>query len=239
MATTPTGAALTETYRRSGLALAAATTRDLLVLWAGFDLDDIDASWRRIIIGLMPLIEQRHALSSQAGAAYYTSFRAVEAASGTPTLRLAAFDAERVRANLELVGPIYTKKALTSRRPNPVEAALVRVAGETSRAVLDGGRQTVSQSVLSDPQALGWARATDGDPCAFCAMLAGRGAVYSERGGGFQAHSHCACAAEPVYSRTADRPGRGQEFSQLWNESTSGLSGDEARIAFRRAYEGR
>lgn len=57
----------------------------------------------------------------------------------------------------------------------------------------------VTETALADPQATGWRRVGDGDSCAFCRMLIGRGEVYSEAGVTFASHDRCGCEAEPAY----------------------------------------
>jgi len=145
-----------------------------------------------------------------------------------------------VRVSMEVTGPVAQKsktarnKPLVAVRDESFEAA----AGSATRHVLTGGRRSLLTLVEADPQALGWARVTDGDPCAFCAMLASRGPVYgSEAAAGFSAHDACACTAEPVYSRQAPWPGRAREFQELWRETTRNTSGRDSINAFRRAYE--
>lgn len=147
------------------------------------------------------------------------------------------------RVSLEVTGPVAQKsktgrgKARVVARDESFEAA----AGAASRHVLTGGRKSLLTVLEADPVAVGWARVTDGDPCAFCAMLASRGVVYgSAAAAGFSAHDHCACTAEPAYSRSAPLPGRGQEFKDLWNQNIRGkYSGAEARRVWRRLYEQR
>lgn len=144
------------------------------------------------------------------------------------------------KVSLIVTGPV-NQKAKIARGKSPEQAnreALAEASGAASRHVLTGGRQSLLTLVEGDMQALGWARVTDGDPCAFCAMLASRGPVYrTEVSAGFQAHDHCACTAEPVYSRQAPWPGRGAEFRRLYRQATQGYSGRDAINAFRRAYE--
>ena len=137
-------------------------------------------------------------------------------------------------------GPAYLKHlAKRGETEGPAKLkALVTVSGTSSRHVLNGGRDALDELIQADDAAVGWARVTDGDPCAFCAMLASRGAVYkSAMTAGFKAHDHCACTAEPVYDAFADLPGRAQEFQDLWYSATKGFSGKDAINAFRRAYE--
>ena len=118
------------------------------------------------------------------------------------------------------------------------DESFVASSGAATRHVLTGGRQSLLTLLENDPQVQRWVRVTDGDPCAFCAMLASRGPVYlSEDSAGFRAHDHCACTAEPVYSMDAPWPGRAQEFHSLWREHIQGrYSGKKAIREWERIY---
>lgn len=66
-----------------------------------------------------------------------------------------------------------------------------------------------------------WARSLSGaENCAWCAMLASRGAVYTEKSVRFQAHDHCDCSAELVPSADQWR-GRDEaiRLRELWDEA--------------------
>lgn len=161
-------------------------------------------------------------------------------------------DDQAARTSLIVTGPANVKSK-TRRGKSPEQAArdaVVEAGGSAARHVLTGGRATHLELVRHDTAAIGWARVTDGDPCAFCAMLSSRGPVYkseasasvvvnpkARRALGEQYHDNCACEAEAVYSRTQAWPGRGREFQKLWRDSTKGYSADDALNAFRRAYE--
>jgi len=144
------------------------------------------------------------------------------------------------RVSLEVTGPVGQKSKAKRGKPLKVaqDESFTEAAGAASRHVLTGGRQSLLTLLEDDPQALAWARVTDGDPCAFCSLLASRGPVYlSESSAAFRAHDNCACTAEPVYSRQAPWPGRAAEFRQLYRQATRGYSGQDAINAYRRAYE--
>lgn len=146
------------------------------------------------------------------------------------------------KVSLEVTGPVGQKSKAKRGKPLQVarDESFVQASGAAARHVLTGGRQSLLTLLDDDPQAVGWFRVTDGDPCAFCALLASRGPVYkSETTAGFQAHDHCACTAEPAYSRSAPWPGRGAEFRRLYRQVTQGTSGRDSLNAFRRAYEQR
>ena len=140
-------------------------------------------------------------------------------------------------------GPDYLKHlSKRGEREEPAKLkALVTVSGVGSRHVLNGGRNTLEALIKADPVVNRWIRVTDGDPCSFCAMLAGRGPVYvTATSAGFSAHDNCACTAEPVFSSKAAWPGDAALYRRLWRENIEGkYSGNDALNAWRRLYEGR
>lgn len=239
MAVTVEARSLTETHRQAQLTLRAAIIDALVRLWPMFDPDDLVGSWSAIEPALLALIAAGGHASAGLAAAYYDEFRAAEQITGraTPVLVTPPPVEEAVRS-LRFVGLVETRRLVDAGRADAAAVAFTNVSGETSRQILNQGRDTLVASVEADRQALGWARVTDSRPCSFCRMLAGRGPVYS-RGGGFSAHGHCGCTLEPVYSEDQPWPGRAREFRDQWNEATQGLSGADARLAFRRHVEGR
>lgn len=145
-----------------------------------------------------------------------------------------------VVVSMNVTGPVAQKQKAARGKPlnTARDESFTASAGAASRHVLTGGRRSLLTLLNDDPVALGWIRVTDGDPCSFCAVLASRGPVYrSEQTASFLAHDHCACTAEPVYSKNTLWPGRAKEFRGLWRTSTEGFSGKDALNAFRRQYE--
>lgn len=239
MASTVAGRVATEAQRLGQLRIRNRGLRNLLTVWSLLSIDDLAGTWESFEAALLAIIGVHSAESAALAAEYYRAFRVAEGISGTPTVRVApAAPVGEVVRNLRYVGLVNTEKLLVANRPDVAAVALTNVSGEVSRQVLNRGRETLVESVGADARALGWARVTDGNPCAFCRMLASRGPVYSQ-GGGFSAHGHCGCTVEPVYSVEQPWPGRAQEWRTQWDETTEGLSGAEARKAFRQAVEER
>ena len=210
----------------------------MLTTWSLLDPADLDATveaWLRLSV---PLVRAQRTASASLASAYIRAFRAFEAPGGD--LRVIVpppLPADQAFTSLTVTGPATVRSA--TARGVPLDQA-TRIGQATSarsamRLALDAGRQTILDTVRADSQAVGWARATSGNPCAFCDMLAARGPAYSEDSVGFQAHDGCACAAEPVYDRDAAWPPGAREARDLWDESTTGLSGNDALNAFRRA----
>ena len=134
-----------------------------------------------------------------------------------------------------------------------IDTVRVTVTGVTEKLVLDSGRTTIVDAVQADRHARAWAREARPDCCYFCAMLAGRGAVYksefsagksSGEGTGPQArahgesyHDHCRCQAIPVfnvYEPSAHARQWAAEWRQLKNQG-----GPVSLLAWRQHYEGR
>lgn len=128
--------------------------------------------------------------------------------------------------------------------PEPDLSALERdVTLSAQKLVQDTGRSTIIDNVQRDRQASAWYRQTEParsktGVCAFCAMLASRGAVYTEQTADFAAHPGCQCHAEPVFAGYKPSP-QVQQWREAWDRVTKGRSGADARAAFRQHIEGR
>lgn len=221
MATSPTttDAALTEQYRQAQLQIRAQALRDFALLWPIWKGDE--ASFVDLVNAATALVRVYRRISAAAAAAYYEAFREAAQAAGVPaTVLNSAIPDTQIATSLYVTGRDAFRKALAAGQ-NAVKAretTFVRASGAVTRHIIDGGRQTILDSVAADPEAVGWARVTDGDPCYFCLTLASRGAVYkSEQTASFEAHDHCACIAMPVFKGTTI-PGL-DKWRQIYNDA--------------------
>ena len=146
------------------------------------------------------------------------------------------------------------ESAVERLRVEPTDEDLALVVQEATaiaeRHALNTGRATILGATLADREAKGWARGLEPGACSFCAMLALRGAVYKKRsfedsnarfeGGGYsiKVHNHCRCHPVPVFGKY-EPPADVREYEAVWKRSTKGLSGADARKAFRAALEDR
>ncbi|KWT60619.1 hypothetical protein ADL21_18310 [Streptomyces albus subsp. albus] len=188
-------------------------------------------------------------------------------------------------ASLASQGPARVREAVQRAQEAPVEARgrlddagflqeleeSTQAAGRTAamaadREALRAGRDLIDRASRQDRRVVGWARVTDGNPCAFCAMLASRGAIYTSRataaGGGRRKpagspdgrrranrrppvaledltryHNGCHCQTVPVYSRNDFMTPQARDYDRQWQEVTRGTTGAEARRAWRRHIE--
>jgi len=224
MALTAEGRRLTEAHRLAQARIGARTVRQMLAAWSLLDAQDLDrtiARWLRVVL---PLIGAQRLTSTQLAASYLVGFRAIELGPGTFAPRLAGgANAKALITSLTVTGPVSVKMARA--RGETLERAFGLGQSMSARAglrfALDGGRETLLESVRADSRALGWARATSGKACAFCLMLASRGPVYSEETVDFAAHDGCSCTPEPAYSLDAEWPPGAKEARELWDETGS------------------
>jgi hypothetical protein len=223
MARTKEGRLLTDLYRRRQLALRAETMRDVIRFFRLWELKD-PATYAAMEDALLAVAHTRGMQAAVLAANYYQTFRAVEVPEGKlVSIALAApAPDEQVRKAIAATARAGVLRAIRAGQPYEQAMAngLTQVSGSISRIALNRGRETIEQTVKRDPAALGYARVTDGQPCAFCAMLASRGPVYKEETVSFREHDHCTCGAEPHYPGS-DWPGRAREFRELWNETGS------------------
>lgn len=239
MASTPQGAALTEQHRLAQAALGRDVARLVLSAWPLLDIDDLDGTLDRWLRVVVPLVAGKQATSAALAAQYLRTFRKLEApAAGRLAPVLAALDRAALTTSLVVTGPVAIKTAL-SRGVLPdlaVDHAKAGAARAAMRHALDGGRGTITAATAADPAAHGWARATSGKACGFCAMLASRGPAYKGHGtADFEAHDGCSCTAEPVYDRSTAWPAGARRYEDLWQQATA-ADGDTAN-AFRRLVE--
>jgi hypothetical protein len=240
MAATVEASRLTEAHRLAQLRIGTRTVAQTLAAWRMLDPADLDATAQAWLAVMVPLVHSARRVSARLAANYLTTFRnlelGVDAAAFTAVLAEDVPD-EQVQTSLLITGPVAVKSATGRGVPlaRAVDIGKARSAGAAMRHAINGGRDTIVESVRADRRALGWARAVSGKACSFCLMLASRGPVYGEDTVGFEAHDHCSCSAEPVYRPDADWPAGSRSARDLWDATTSGLSGADAREAFRQA----
>lgn len=245
MAATAEAARLTEAHRLAQARVSNQVIARILAAWPLLDPLDIDATVDRWLAVSLPIVRQGRRTSARLAANYLSAFRTLEV--GVDTARFTPVLAEdlvveQVTTSLMVTGPVALRRGVARRRPlaELLNTARSATGAAAMRHTLNGGRDTITATVQADGRALGWARATSGKPCAFCAMLASRGPAYKSEGtADFQPHDSCHCQPEPVYRRDADWPAGSKQYRRLWDEHAAGLSGPDALNAFRRALSAR
>jgi hypothetical protein len=161
------------------------------------DWTNLDRTYPAWATAVAALVAKHRVTSTNLAAAYLRAFRAAAGVGGTARVVLAEpVPAPQLDTVLKVTA-VYSAKKATARgvsADQAMAAAFARSSGAISRLVLGGGRDTITSTLDADPRATGWERVTSGNPCRFCADLAGHPSSTS-----FQAHDGCGCSAEPVY----------------------------------------
>lgn len=126
-----------------------------------------------------------------------------------------------------------------------------QLAAEAGRLAEDGGREAVHEAVDNDPRAVGYYRQPQPGACAFCLMLASRGAVYKTRKAagrvvgrnghargnaplGAPYHRNCHCQPRPIFSRAYRLPAISERARADWKTAADANGGALDYNAWRR-----
>lgn len=231
----PQATRLTSSHRRELAVVARVTSGQVQAAAAQADVADVDAWWDRQGDALERIVRRGFLTAAALSSRYLIRHSTVEGVPVSPVR--AQPSTEQIATSLHVTGPVAFKTHMADSG-NPVPSLRImtsRLAAAAQRLTLAGDRLTVMGTIRSSRGRIaGYRRITRATPCAFCAMLASRGAVYSETTVDFQAHDSCGCSPEPLYERETEPPDVVALRAQ-WNEATAGLSGAEALAAFRRA----
>lgn len=247
----PAASQLTQRHRAELAAVTDLVTRRVRQVALQANVADIDAWWRRLLDQIVALVAAAWRRARDLGAGYLVEHSAIEGASVDPTL--ATWVTDQVVTSLRVTGPVEFKRHMSiTGDVASARATMARtLPAATSRLVLAGERDTVMRTVRDSGDIVGWRRVTDADPCAFCAMLASRGAVYGSRGtagrdtnarfvgdGLFKFHDGDECTAEPLYEHE-DEPQHVLDLEEQWRTATAGTSGSGSIRAWRRHWDAR
>lgn len=161
---------------------------------------------------------------------------------------------EQMAVSMTYVGPIQARRAMGAGEDfeiTPAQArrkALTSVEGAGVRLSALGGRETAVRSM--EGKRVGYVRVTGFDPCAFCAMLASRRAVYEadsfdysdarfDGWGEVKVHDNCQCVLIGVTEMSADQLTQMNYWEKVWRD-LSGKDpkpGEDPTVTFRRNYD--
>jgi hypothetical protein len=189
------------------------------------------------------IVDQYAQASAALSAEFYDAQRDAAGVPGSFTVPIAdPPPEERTEASLR-----WATKDVWERDPEvatpaqlePLDVRLDRAEKKaeavTQKLVADTGRETVLGAVRNDRQATAWARTASLGACAFCRMLAIRGAVFKQDTVGFRAHDGCHCMTIPVFAgQRFELSDKTKEWERLYREYAAPYSGDQLR-RFRRA----
>lgn len=171
---------LAQAYRVRQAALSAQTALKVGRYWKGVEVGN-EESERNFVELSMAAISSGFGQTAFESAAMVREQLGVEPDEVVPNV-------EQMARSLTYVGPIQARRAMragegfeeTFAEVTPAQAreqVAKRVRGSAVRLTALGGRETVRSAV--DGKRVSYVRVTGYDPCAFCAMLASRRAVFS------------------------------------------------------------
>lgn len=214
MAEDPRAKKLTEKHRVDQLRLASRVEADIRRLRPDLDVDDLSGSWR-FRAHVNKIVEDGFSESVEIAAQYMERFPLVEAGVSETIIR-PVYNPYLVEIHTQSSGIAVAKRRIGqgATASEATGQAVNALAATVVQDVLAGGRSLIDSTVRYSGRAGGYRRVTDSKPCAFCAMLASRGPVYSQESAFFESHGHCGCTAEPVY-----RQWQPSEVEWQWRES--------------------
>lgn len=214
---------LTEAHRRELQDLGTLLTADLAEQWRQLPLDDAIGT-RVLATGLaVDLVDYYGGLAAAGAADWYDEMRAASRATGRYTARpVVPLVREQVEANVRWsVAPMFDATA-----PRPGDA-LARLSGSLQKLTAEADRVTVLEAARRDPVRVRWARSARPSCCAFCAMLASRGAKYAnEQTASFESHAHCFCIALPLFTADDRPPEISQQFGSEYGAARQAIEAE-------------
>lgn len=231
---------LAQQGRSLQLALRAQMMQDVVRLWPLLDPKRLDETWPGWLQAMIALTNRYHGMSSTAAGIFYQEARqhALDVPAPDALIKLAPLpDESWLSRAYGFSGP-----GLISDTKAAPTAPLSTTLGTAARIAAEGGRTTVIDTAEADPRAVGFYRVTDGDPCAFCAMLAARGPIYrsaASAGEGNQWHNDCGCTVAPAFSHQHPLDDVAQAAADIYAKSTRGVDGAGKVAAFRKAWNAR
>lgn len=160
--------------QRALTALAALSTRELAAIWRKLNLSRPDRLREPLAELLAQIADKYGAPAATLAADWYDEARADAGAPGS--FRASPADLPEAARFESLAG--WSVDALFGATPDS-PLALSRVSGGLSRIVFDQARDTTVAAVELDPAGPTYARHASANACAFCKMLATRGATYT------------------------------------------------------------
>lgn len=163
---------------------------------------DLDGTFPVYTRYALPLVMAGRERATDTATTYYSGARTLAGLDPEPPgIGKTPPDVARIATSLLVTGPVKVKEQVAKGESLRSAMALAQAATLRSakRHVLDGPRRQLTDLTTADKDAFGWARVSDGSPCYFCAMLVGRGPVYSGEGAKFQAHDGCGCSVKPAF----------------------------------------
>lgn len=145
---------------------------------------------------------------------------------------------EKALAKIKREEQAYNKARKKLEKAQRTAAA--KAAGRADLLALEGARALLRDLGQADDRRVAWMRVTGPTPCAFCAMLASRGAEYkSAQSALFDSygqlyHPNCHCHVVPVFTDEPYYSARDRFFMDNWEPVTKAFNGKAKLRQWRR-----
>lgn len=198
-----------QAYQASVDDVSALALAELLRFWRGVDGEDAIPAAVAVREFLPDLVDGYAPLSSEIAASFYDEARSAAGVRGSFLADLApgrSMDALQ-RMISWAVAPLFRSDPKTQVAAPDTGLALSRLSGGTQLEIAESARDTIQHNGENDPAIARFARHASANACAFCALMATRGAVYrtaAAAGNGNKYHAHCHCVAYPVFEGEVD-----------------------------------
>lgn len=216
--------ALVDEHRQEVADVVAVAQADMIEQWSDVPVEDAQRAKVAAQGIVTDVVAVYGPMAASVGADWYMESRVEARAPGrfTPKLTVPMSLAQIAPNAGWAVSPLFGVADET--------ATIQRLAAVTQKLVANADRATIFTNARRDPQQVRWYRGTSAKCCAFCAMSAGRGAVYrSQDSADFKPHNNCRCFPVPLWpSETHELPSYYDNFGSEY---------DEARKATIRAGE--
>lgn len=221
-----------QSFKADNAALVDLAYEDLAAIWAALDLTDPFAVKAVLLEAFPDLVATYGVAAGTVAADFYDELRDEAQAAGRFTAIAAATpDPEALAAN--------ARWALGGLFKGDPAASLSAFSGALDKGIKRAARDTIAGSAERDPAKARWARVPSGRGCAFCLMLASRGAVYGSKsaaGGMRDYHDHCHCQPVPVW-RPRDLPyDPSKLYDQYLDVHEPGMTAKQTTAAMRAEY---
>ena len=223
------GFAAAQSFRTAQLRIRAQFLREFHDLWPILSRDGDLPRWLRLNVAL---VRRWQAPSRSLGLQFYQSQQVAQGANPDRLNTPDPMPDQQIVSNLVSRGPVVARKArlIGFDELEAWEKAEAAAMGAGGRLVLAGGRDGMGAQ-----EPLGFMRVTDGDPCYWCAMLAGRGAVYStaqDAGENNTYHDNCGCTVLPVFVRSDFMSPEAKRYRAIYDAHYPNGGMDAYRKAF-------
>lgn len=194
-------------------------------------------TWNRFSPIVRGIIDTHYQMSAADAANYYGLSRAVAGFYGA-TVPGSNIASGHLAALTDKAGRGSFYRHIDSGKSVEVSSEMARrgLMGASVRMVLNGGRNTIKNAVIGDPNAVGWERVLEPNSCAYCSGLAASAGVRKSMDDKFNSHDSCGCLARVVFKGQQNIT---DELAAEWRKATKGLTGKGAEAAWRQYWSER